>query len=139
MGIKKVLPSFLDMISRLRQHFFSDEGAFGMVAKNVRGVPGCKYRGDNDSRCAIGCLITDEEYASLTKPEDMTPAVLFEHLGYSVSSKQASELLSLRQAHDFAANSRTTSLTTNKIRFSKSLDTLATAYSKAMQEKRAAL
>lgn len=48
---------------------WTDQQVFDTVAKhlltqNVRAIDeyGCKYRGPNNTKCAAGCLIPDEEY-----------------------------------------------------------------------------
>jgi len=70
---------------------------------DVRGV--CVYRGKNGTKCAVGCLITDEEYKREMEGNDVTalnrlgllPERLIPHL----------ELLSEMQAvHDSFGTSR---------------------------------
>ena len=53
----------------------SRQGLFDFVIKHVftQGKPAlsedgdCQYRGENNTSCAMGCLITDKEYARLNK------------------------------------------------------------------------
>lgn len=47
------------ILNTVAEHFFK---------QGIRGYDSnlgqCRYRGDNNTRCAIGCLMTDEEYTA---------------------------------------------------------------------------
>lgn len=68
---------------------------------------GCAYRGEDNSQCAVGCLIDDEHYEKRMegKPVD----ALISHYGHTLPSffvKNLNLFVSLQHTHDFHFHKR---------------------------------
>ncbi len=76
--------------------FITQDQPFGMGPNNDR----CKFRGEGGSRCAIGLLISDEEYDP--NMEGMMVSRISDRLGWD-STNLINILLDTMGAHDFSA------------------------------------
>jgi hypothetical protein len=51
-----------EIFTTVWNHFVVNEAALSRPVDASRYGPACLYRGPGGSRCAVGCLITDDEY-----------------------------------------------------------------------------
>lgn len=93
------------LFTTMRDHMLAQ----GRTAMRLRasGHPGCAYRGDDGTKCAVGCLITDEFYnpslegLGVHEPEQRT--AVEKSIGRTLTKKELSLLVHMQQLHDLAA------------------------------------
>ena len=63
----------LESLSKSKQELFDivTKHVFAQGKPAVNKLGSCSYRGENNTSCAMGCLITDEEYAELNNKENL--------------------------------------------------------------------
>lgn len=79
-----------------------------LLAQNGRSVVAgkCKYRGDNGLKCAVGCLITDENYLPTAEGRPAWDAVVrkgVQDSGWTYDEETEPLLLQLQAVHDHNA------------------------------------
>lgn len=87
-----------------RQEIFTKVSTH-LLTQGVRatGPRGCSYRGDNGTKCAVGCLISDEHYTKGLEGGSVDSLVVQEALansGIDLDSESRSLLSSLQRLHD---------------------------------------
>ena len=67
------------------------------VGKDSDGNGGCKYRGDNGTKCAAGCLIADDEYEPAFEDYAWNSLATVQKV---VTNEHSALIQTLQQVHD---------------------------------------
>lgn len=90
-----------EIFDRVATHLFTQ----GMQSIETRG---CLYRGPNGTKCAVGCLIADEDYdPEMDSPHRETHVMALKTSGFLPPYLQSANLTLLRElqdSHDGSAN-----------------------------------
>ncbi len=112
---------------------YSKQEAFDIAVEGIRGqeyqpsVVGytCRYRGDNGRKCALGFLITDEEYDPALDKAGSLSGLLSENLCTVNNTELKSLLVQLQYVHDNLGGLDDRSTEWYKDRFEKGFQRLA--------------
>lgn len=89
----------------------TEQEAFDIVVKHLfeqkrpsmlKGSTSCAYRGKKGRKCAIGALISDEEYSLELEAKDVTILDLEDALPPSLAGLDIEFLTELQDIHDYA-------------------------------------
>ena len=91
--------NFAEHVAKGRQHLFDTmvNHLRKQQAQSHLGMAGCAYRGNDGLKCAVGCLISDDEYLPEMEGSSLSQLELAEQ----INDSETTELLeAFQMAHD---------------------------------------
>jgi len=85
------------MFDKVWEHFVINKNSPSFTIPQT-GVYRCQYRGPNNTRCSIGCLIPDEKYNPIF--ENQSSPDILSYIGIDISEVHPRLLVELQMSHD---------------------------------------
>lgn len=95
-----------EIFDTVATHLFNQGQRCAIKSKTSPGTMSCVYRGPNGTKCAVGALLSDEDYRAKMDDDGMTAEMLihsFKHLP-TWFIRQNGLLTSLQRVHDNGEN-----------------------------------
>lgn len=84
------------------KEYFSRDGAKLARTTNPSAWPTCRYRMEDGSKCAVGCLIPDELYDSSFDDGELFPEMIMRKVWPEIDNELVQKLRSIQVMHDRA-------------------------------------